>query len=82
MLMHLAVGLWTRNNYHWYLKQELRPQLSADAELTSVLWHPEKPLQLYLASPSAVQTLSRLIKRLMEPYRLGRSPYIVLANLW
>ncbi|KAL8666134.1 MAG: hypothetical protein Q9202_001641 [Teloschistes flavicans] len=39
------VQLWTMNNYHWYLKQEIcEPTLR---------WHPEKPLALALLSRSS-----------------------------
>lgn len=45
--------LWHRNNYCWYLKQEIVPRLSGQAALTGLLWHPEKALELYLATTSA-----------------------------
>ncbi|KAL8673498.1 MAG: hypothetical protein Q9168_002104 [Polycauliona sp. 1 TL-2023] len=38
------VHMWTMNNYHWYLKQEIfEPGLN---------WHPEKPLTLAMVSRS------------------------------
>ncbi|KAL8808594.1 MAG: hypothetical protein Q9200_004213 [Gallowayella weberi] len=38
------VQLWTMNNYHWYLKQELLDP--------SLKWHPEKPLAFTMVSKS------------------------------
>jgi len=40
------VQLWTVNNYHWYLKQEIS-SLSVEAlNFTSVEWHPEQPFKI------------------------------------
>ncbi|OAV88161.1 hypothetical protein, variant [Puccinia triticina 1-1 BBBD Race 1] len=47
-----AVQLWTRNNYHWYLKHEIQLDLSvksATDSSPSMMWHPELPLCLYLS---------------------------------
>lgn len=41
---------WTMGNYHWYLKQEIKtpaPTLPSG----SLVWHPEKPLQVLAAAP-------------------------------
>jgi elongator complex protein 1 len=46
--MDETVGLWTRNNYHWYLKHEVRSL--GGAKLTGVEWHPERALELCLAT--------------------------------
>jgi elongator complex protein 1 len=34
-------------NYHYYLKQELYP-ISKSSRFSSVIWHPEQPMTLYL----------------------------------
>ncbi|KAA1107101.1 hypothetical protein PGT21_002152 [Puccinia graminis f. sp. tritici] len=47
-----AVQLWTRNNYHWYLKHEIQSDLwdqSTTNPSPSMMWHPELPLCLYLS---------------------------------
>jgi hypothetical protein len=46
----LAVQLWTMNNYHYYLKQELFPP--GANRFSSLQWHPEKALTLYLGASS------------------------------
>jgi elongator complex protein 1 len=50
------VGLWTRNNYHWYLKREIHPL--GGGRLTGVEWHPERPLELCLATEREYQLFS------------------------
>lgn len=50
-----TVQLWTMNNYHYYLKQELFTPTSSK-RFTAVEWHPEQALTLYLTGegePSA-----------------------------
>lgn len=45
------VQLWTMNNYHYYLKQEvLSMSYNPSAEPLHLTWHPEKPLHLGLSS--------------------------------
>ncbi|SCV71454.1 BQ2448_3042 [Microbotryum intermedium] len=46
-----AVQLWNRNNYCWTLKQELAPR----SRITSLFWHPEEPLSLYLTTRKGIQ---------------------------
>lgn len=41
-----SVQLWTMGNYHWYLKQHIS---LSKVGLTSLIWHPEKPLVLTIA---------------------------------
>ncbi|KAL8292997.1 hypothetical protein RQP46_000691 [Phenoliferia psychrophenolica] len=53
-----VVQIWHRNNYHWYLKQEITPRLSRNAKVTSVVWHPENGLELYLTTSSGVEQFS------------------------
>lgn len=50
LMLRREVQLWTMNNYHYYLKQELFPtkQEGEPARFTSMAWHTEKPLTLYL----------------------------------
>ncbi|KIM63897.1 hypothetical protein SCLCIDRAFT_1213692 [Scleroderma citrinum Foug A] len=45
-----TVQLWTTGNYHWYLKQEIHPP--GIDHFTTVAWHPERALQLVMATPS------------------------------
>lgn len=40
------VHLWTRANYHYYLKQEIRFDRTMSVLSGSLTWHPEKPLKL------------------------------------
>ncbi|KAK6428027.1 putative elongator complex protein 1, partial [Oleoguttula sp. CCFEE 5521] len=52
------VQLWTTNNYHWYLKQEIGftgPSLSSD--LVQISWHPEKSLRLSCSGGGRMRTL-------------------------
>lgn len=55
-----AVQIWHRNNYHWYLKQEIAPRLSGNGKVTSVVWHPENGLELYLTTTSEQPRLSAI----------------------
>lgn len=50
-----TVQLWTMKNYHYYLKQELRPQ-SPSKRLSDVTWHPEQPMTLYLTEDGTYAT--------------------------
>ncbi|KAH9816688.1 IKI3 family-domain-containing protein [Melampsora americana] len=50
-----SVQLWTRNNYHWYLKSEVQSDLHPQGILNFIMWHPEKPLHLYLGTASHVE---------------------------
>jgi elongator complex protein 1 len=44
---HELVQLWSMKNYHYYLKQELYPT-STSGRFSSVIWHPEQAMTLYL----------------------------------
>ncbi|OQO05229.1 hypothetical protein B0A48_08996 [Cryoendolithus antarcticus] len=50
--------LWTTNNYHWYLKQEI---IFADQDplpqLAKTTWHPEKSLRLSCSTGDGLRTL-------------------------
>lgn len=46
--------LWTMGNYHYYLKQEILFNSESLSPSRSVLWHPEKPLRVAVASKSMV----------------------------
>lgn len=46
----LSVQVWTRNNYHWYLKQEVTSLSEEHADFLAVSWHPEKPMELAILS--------------------------------
>lgn len=52
VMLKRHVQLWTTGNYHWYLKQEI-PQSD---DLSSVSWHPERPLHISLSSKSNLST--------------------------
>ncbi len=45
-----SIQLWTMNNYHWYLKQEIRT--SHLLPVNSLVWHPENPLQFLITATS------------------------------
>ncbi|EDO37251.1 predicted protein [Nematostella vectensis] len=42
------IQLWTVNNYHWYLKQELAFPASASDRVACFSWDPENALKLHL----------------------------------
>ncbi|KAI8909371.1 IKI3 family-domain-containing protein [Powellomyces hirtus] len=42
-----VVQLWTVMNYHWYLKQEIRPTTAGDP-ISGVNWDPENALRLHI----------------------------------
>jgi elongator complex protein 1 len=60
---HLAVQLWTMNNYHYYLKQEILPPSSCSKRFTSVAWHQENPGVLYLTGRGKLRLLFHLSSR-------------------
>lgn len=47
------VQLWTMNNYHYYLKQEMRLK-----NLRETKWHPTDPLQLSVWNAEVTQSIS------------------------
>lgn len=69
--------LWHRNNYYWYLKQEIVPRLSEQAARTGLLWHPEKALELYLATTSAYIFPSKLSSSLTTVCAGGIESYSI-----
>ncbi|RUP46126.1 hypothetical protein BC936DRAFT_147332 [Jimgerdemannia flammicorona] len=44
------IQLWTMNNYHWYLKQEIGTITHEMGDLAGFQWDPEKPLRLHTAT--------------------------------
>ena len=54
----LIVQIWTTGNYHWYLKQEIRVQDGGDGSAglpgSLIRWHPENPMELYIAASRKV----------------------------
>jgi elongator complex protein 1 len=46
------IQLWTMNNYHYYLKQEVLLNGALLAAAQPCLWHPEKPLRLAMTAAS------------------------------
>jgi elongator complex protein 1 len=57
-LTSLAVQIWTRNNYHWYLKQEIKPLSDARSAFLAVAWHPEKAMELAILTAGALEMRS------------------------
>ncbi|KAK6517272.1 hypothetical protein TWF281_003932 [Arthrobotrys megalospora] len=55
------VQLWTMMNYHWYLKGEIHCRLSdglsSDPSPPTAKWHPEKALQLSIATATEITEL-------------------------
>lgn len=48
--------LWTMNNYHYYLKQDLRiSEMISKAPPVTVTWHPEAPLRVTLGHTEAAE---------------------------
>jgi elongator complex protein 1 len=44
----MLVQLWSMKNYHYYLKQELFSSNPSQPRFNGFMWHPEKPLSLYI----------------------------------
>lgn len=63
VIMTGCTQLWTMGNYHWYLKQEIRTELTAPLLSSPLIWHPEKPLRLISGSPG--KSFSREIGSLL-----------------
>ncbi|RSH95270.1 hypothetical protein EHS25_000356 [Saitozyma podzolica] len=53
-----VVQLWSMKNYHYYLKQELFSSNPSQPRFNGFMWHPEKPLSLYIIGQDHVQTRS------------------------
>lgn len=59
-----AVQLWTRNNYHWYLKHEVESNLCDQSIISSsptMLWHPELPLCIYISLGSGLIEMRKFV---------------------
>ncbi|KDQ06369.1 hypothetical protein BOTBODRAFT_622525 [Botryobasidium botryosum FD-172 SS1] len=53
-----VIQLWTTGNYHWYLKQEIFPLMTASGtsrRFTAMLWHPEDALRLVISTPVTLE---------------------------
>lgn len=48
MVNLLSVQLWTVNNYHWYLKQNLSFNVTASDKVVAILWDPECACRLHI----------------------------------
>lgn len=48
------VQLWTTNNYHYYLKQDVNVTSTPLLASTQLTWHPEAPLQLICSTGAAL----------------------------
>ena len=44
----IIVQLWTINNYHWYLKQQMEFPASLKNRVACFTWDPEVPLRLHV----------------------------------
>ena len=44
----VVVQLWTVNNYHWYLKQQIEFPASLKNRVACFIWDPEVPLRLHI----------------------------------
>ncbi|CED83780.1 IkappaB kinase complex, IKAP component [Phaffia rhodozyma] len=53
-----VVQIWTRNNYHWYLKQEITSLSLHTTRFTSVQWHPEEPFKIATLTPDSLEIRS------------------------
>ncbi|XP_078368242.1 elongator complex protein 1-like isoform X2 [Oculina patagonica] len=42
------VQLWTVNNYHWYLKQQMEFEATVKHRVACLTWDPEAPLRLHI----------------------------------
>ena len=40
--------MWTVNNYHWYLKQQMEFRASAKHRVACLLWDPEAALRMHI----------------------------------
>ncbi|CAI5759257.1 unnamed protein product [Candida verbasci] len=60
------VQLWTRKNYHWYLKQEI---YADDIRFTK--FHPEKPLNLMIGTNSNIQVIDLSYNVVTGPTQSG-----------
>lgn len=76
-----SIQLWTTKNYHWYLKQELFIN-SLDFENNEVLYakfHPEKPLNILVASHSGVEIYDLAYNVVSGPCELGKDVGMTLV---
>ncbi|KAJ3149243.1 hypothetical protein HDU89_003961 [Geranomyces variabilis] len=48
-----CVQVWTMMNYHWYLKQEVRPTSQGDS-IAGLNWDPERALRLHIVTRSGL----------------------------
>ncbi|KAH6674491.1 elongator complex protein-like protein 1 [Halenospora varia] len=54
VIMANSIQLWTIGNYHWYLKQEISIKRAALLPNFSLVWHPERPLQILTIAPECI----------------------------
>ncbi|CAH7686311.1 IKI3 family-domain-containing protein [Phakopsora pachyrhizi] len=74
-----SVQLWTRNNYHWYLKHEIQSDLQPVSKMEgvpSMLWHPENPHLIYfIGTGGSVErrqlSWENLADQTLKPYDTG-----------
>lgn len=53
-----VVQVWSMGNYHYYLKQEIELGALSGLPGSTVRWHPEDPMHLYLASKEGLTHLT------------------------
>lgn len=69
------IQLWTTKNYHWYLKQELFAEGIIFAK-----FHPEKPLNLMIGTPTGIQVVDLTYKIVTGPTQLGNDVGMTLVT--
>lgn len=76
VVMADSVQLWTMGNYHWYLKQEIPRKNTALLHYNSLVWHPEKPLQLLTSASGEFKKSSMIEFGSNKPGSVSVSDYI------
>ena len=69
------VQLWTTKNYHWYLKQELFAN-----DIIFAKFHPEKPLNFMIGTPTGIQIVDLTHKIVTGPTHLGNDSGMTLVT--
>ena len=64
-----SVQLWTRNNYHWYLKQEL-VYSAMGLHISSIMWDVEIPLKLHVVCAGMIIMIIHIYLQLGRSYNI------------
>lgn len=73
--LHDRIQLWTTKNYHWYLKQELFAK-----DIIFAKFHPEKPLNFMIGTPTGIQIVDLTYKIVTGPTHLGNDSGMTLVT--